>query len=115
LDSSGDVSVLGWWQDRKNYVELTFLTARKKNRLRQHSSGTVVNKKSVRFDAEMGINYHVQIVYNGYSISAYWDGFEVISLPAYQDCSALRQCGYRLKSIDHALVKASFREILVTP
>ena len=110
---SGRVSVLGWYQDKKNGVELLVFEDKEKIVLKQRANGTIVAKAKSLQTVDPGVDYHVQIINDGTTFQVFWNngGSPVITLNS--QALSIGTVGFRVKSTTKANTTGSFREILV--
>lgn len=113
VTSSGRVSVLGWYQDKKNGVELLVFEDKDKIVLKQRANGTIVAKAKSLQTVDPGVDYHVQIINDGTTFQVFWNngGSPVITLNS--QAPSIGTVGFRVKSTTKANTTGSFREILV--
>src|SRR5205085_6619060 len=75
LDSAGGkVSLLAWYADSSNYVEVTFSDAKDKVIFKQHVAGAVKTKKLIPFPIQPGVNHHLKVSYDGFVFRIFLDG-----------------------------------------
>lgn len=106
LETAGaKFSVLAWYQDSKNYVELTFLESKNKVLFKEHTAGTVTLKKSASMPLNPGENHHITVSYNGFTYTVVVDSNLLFSL--CPNSAPIGIGGFRVKGT------ASFQELLV--
>lgn len=94
---SSKVSILGWYEDKNNYVELRMMPEKDKWILKQVSNGSSVAKQKGPFlGLSAGVNYQVQITYDETQFQVFINGTLLITM---QDgASAFGIAGYRVKA-----------------
>lgn len=82
LGSESDVraSVLGWYQDNKNYSEVILIPSSDKVQFKQRSNGKVVAKGKMTFPLNPNTSYQVQIAYVGTDFLISIDGNLVLTV-----------------------------------
>lgn len=97
--TSAKISLLGWYIDNQNYVELSMDKGDDKWTLKNRIGGDVVGKDSFKDSVDLVINtlYHVKMTYDGVNIQVYVRGgvTPVITLPATGISGTV---GFRIKS-----------------
>ena len=93
---SAKVSILGWYANKSNYVELRMMPEKNKWVLKQVSNGSAVAKeKGLSPNLSAGVNYQVQVSYDGSQFEVTIDGNLLITM---QDgASAFGIAGFRVK------------------
>lgn len=71
--ADGKVSLLGWYEDKKNTVELTLMEKKNKVLLKQKVNGTTVKKDSFAFVLDTSISYKVKIGYSGGNFQVFFN------------------------------------------
>jgi hypothetical protein len=105
---SAKVSILGWYKDKSTYVELRMMPQKDKWVLKQVSNGSTVAKQKGLFpNLSAGVNYQIQISYNGSQFQVTVNGNLIITMP--DGASAFGIAGYRVKGSSPAT--ASFAQI----
>lgn len=113
LNSSGSrVSLLGWYQDKNNYVEVRLMDDKDKLLLRQRANGSNVAKKSIPFPISSGVSYTVAVAYTTGRFDISVDGVAVLSVNT--SSIPIGRPGFRLKAIAGQTASASFQQITVT-
>ncbi|MCI0486114.1 MAG: Ig-like domain-containing protein [Blastocatellia bacterium] len=74
------VSLLGWYRDAGNYVELAMIHAKNKWVLTQYSNGNVVARKSFSQALEPDVAYDVQLRYDGENLRVVAGGDTIMTL-----------------------------------
>lgn len=108
--AGGRASLLGWYQDKRNLLEVRLMSDKNKILLKQKSSGATVAKQATIFSISPGTVYRLKVVYNGTLFQVFIDGASILSVNAGATPSGI--VGFRVKSTAGA-TKASFREIVV--
>src|SRR5262249_17504007 len=75
-------SVIGWYQDAGNNVEVVFQDDSDKIQVIQKSAGLKVAKKSVSFPIAPGANLHLLISYDGTNFNLTVNGSQILTLKA---------------------------------
>jgi hypothetical protein len=79
------VSLVGWYLDKKNYVELMMDKTKDKWKLKVHSGGTVIARAKYLDpeDISSNVRYHAKILYDGVNLQVFVRGGAdpVITLP----------------------------------
>lgn len=107
----GRVSLLAWYVDKKNNVELIMMDDKDKFVLKQKVNGEVLAKTKFQQVINPLVSYNVQISYDGAGFRVSVDGTEVFGLPAAALPSGT--VGFRVKSTTKASTTVSFRQISV--
>jgi hypothetical protein len=76
------ISVLSWYQNNKDYVELMLIPAKDKLILKQRVNGKIVLKSKAALTLNANIAYQVQLAFNGTNFSVMVDGASVLTIPA---------------------------------
>ena len=76
------VSVIGWYQDKKNYVEVLLVPGSGKVQFKQRANGTVVAKAKKDFTLNPNTSYDVEIVYLSSNFQVLVNGNLLLDLPA---------------------------------
>jgi hypothetical protein len=112
VTAGGRVSLLSWWQSKRDGVELLVFDDKEKIVLKQRTGGTIVAKQKFLVDVDPGVDYHVQIVSDGTTFQVFWNGSgPVITLNS--QAPSIGTVGFRVKSTNKASTTGSFREISV--
>lgn len=107
---NGKVSILGWYRDRRNFIELKMLPEKDKWTLKQVSNGFSVAKgKGVHPGLSAGVNYRVQMTYDGTQFQVFIDGSVTPLITMPDGASAFGIAGYRVKG--NPAVVATFEQI----
>lgn len=113
LNTSGSrVSLLGWYQDKSNYVEVRLMDDKDKLLLRQRAGGTNVAKKSIPFAISSAVSYTVAVTYTNSQFDVSVNGSPVLSVST--SSVPFGRPGFRLKSTAGEMASASFEQITVT-
>lgn len=105
--------VLGWYKDKKNYVELVLMQDKGKLQLKQHVDGTAVAKGSASFTLNAGQTYHFKIVYNGSTFDVLVDADLTPIMSVSTSKTPAGGVGVRLKSTTGFDVTAQWDNWLV--
>lgn len=109
----GRVSLLGWYQSKKDGVELLVFDDKDKIVLKQRSNGTIVAKQKSLQTVDPGIDYHVHIVNDGTTFQVFWNGGGTPVITLNSQAPSIGTVGFRVKSTTKMSTTGSFREILV--
>jgi hypothetical protein len=74
------ISLLVWYLDKKNYVELMMREDKNRWILKQRSSGTVVAKQNFTQTIDPNVSYDVEVNYDGTDIEVLIDGTSIITM-----------------------------------
>lgn len=111
FNSAGKFSLLGWWQNKSNVVDLSFHSEQNRIALIQRSKATVVATKSISFPIQLGQTYRINIKFVNKGFTVLIDGNEVIKLQS--NIEPFGTVGFQLKSINGSDISASFKQILI--
>jgi hypothetical protein len=81
-NSGSRVSLVGWWLDKKNFVEVMFKEAQDRVVLKQRIDGSVVAKAKAIVSINPNQTYKVKIQYQNSAFHVFVDGVEQITMPA---------------------------------
>lgn len=95
--TQGYVSVLGWYPNHKNYVELIMKAGKDRWILKQRSGGIIVAKQKASFDAQPDVTYQVSITFDGINFVVSVNNQTIITMPAGALPTA-GKVGYEVKS-----------------
>jgi len=108
--ANANVSMLGWYVDKKNYVEVMLMGEKGKVVLKQRSAGNVVLKSQASAPLNSGV-YHVKIVFDGTTFSVNLNSNLLLSVPAAT--SPFGNFGFRLKGFSAANGLVIFDNVLI--
>jgi hypothetical protein len=112
IDTPGaQVSLLGWFDDKQNTVEVLFSDTKDKVVLKYRSGGSVITKIKSKITIDSGIDYRVKLAYDGTRFLVYLDNVFLFEANAPQAPNGT--VGFRLKSTSGQDATARFAEILV--
>jgi hypothetical protein len=74
----GKVSILAWYKDDQNFLELVMKEEQNVWVLKQWANGRVVAKKRARSNITPGVTYHVEIAFDGNDFIATIDGTQLV-------------------------------------
>ena len=95
LEPGVRLSLLGWYIDKKNYVELMVMPAKDKLILKQRTSGASTKAKaSMPIDPDTP--YDIQLAFNGTNFSVALNGNTVLTLPSIAPANG--SVGFRVKN-----------------
>jgi hypothetical protein len=94
--SSNKVWLLGWYQDKKNGVEILMKEENDKWVLKQRSGGKVVTKVSAPSVIQPNVFYDVEVSYDGTNFTLKVDGVTLATTTA--GSSPIGTVGFRVKS-----------------
>lgn len=103
------ISLLGWYQDSANYVDLAMKQDIKKWILRQHVGGVVVAKTLKSQTIRRNVTYDVRLRFDGNQFTVYVDDVLIITLDKAASSAPTGTVGYVVKE-----TKGTFGEIEVT-
>lgn len=111
ISPGATISLLGWYVDKKNYVELQILDKKDKVVLKKYSTSGK-SKQATRLTITPGVNYHVRIRYTPDGVVAEIPG---LSQPLVVNSSAVSTgtVGFRVKSTTGTPATGSFAAIIV--
>ncbi|HEY7161620.1 MAG TPA: PQQ-dependent sugar dehydrogenase [Acidobacteriota bacterium] len=113
ITPGGRVSVLGWYQNKKSGVELLVFEDRNKIVLKQRLNGFIVAKAKSLQNIDPGVDYHVDITFDGTTFQVFWDNGGTAAISLTSQTSSVGTVGFRVKSTTKTSTTGSFREILV--
>lgn len=105
------VSLLGWYRDKGNLVELKLMEDKNKVLLKQKSGGATVAKQKALTAIDAGVDYEVRIVFDQMVFTVFLNGIELFTVPTF--AAPIGNAGFQVRSSTKALVSASFGEIHV--
>lgn len=111
LDSAPRASLLAWYQDKRNLVEVRLFDDRNKVLFLQKSNGLKAAKKAASLTINAGVTYHVVVSYSSGNFQVSVDGVSLFTVPT--DVVPSGNVGFRVKSLTGTNVSASFDSILV--
>jgi hypothetical protein len=97
LSPGAKVSLLLWFADKKNFVELQLLEAKDKMTLKQKGNG-LSGKGPVKIAIDANVIYHLKVNYDGQNFHVSIDGNSVIDMPSVVPPGG--QMGLRIKATD---------------
>lgn len=107
-----EVSLLAWYLDKHNTVEVRLQDSKDKIVLKHRSNGTIITKAKFDILIDPGIDYRVKLVYDGTRFLLYLNKVFLLETIAVQPPNN-GTVGLRLKSTTGQDANASFAEILV--
>lgn len=108
--SNANVSMLGWYVDKKNYVEVILVGEKGKVVLKQRSGGNVILKSKASASLNSGI-YHMKAAFDGAAFSISMNGNLLFTAPAA--ASPFGNFGFRLKGASAANADVTFDNVLI--
>lgn len=105
------VSLLGWYEDSKNYVEVKLIGTKGKISIKQKANGKVAAKDSVPFPIEAGTTYRLRVNFSHDEFHVYID--DVLVSTASSSEAPFGNLRFRLKSTSKAPTTARFGNIEV--
>ncbi|MCI0611424.1 putative Ig domain-containing protein, partial [bacterium] len=81
-NSSSRVSLLGWWVDKKNFVEILLKEGQDRLVLKLRINGSVVAKAKASVPLNANQTYTVKVEYQNSAFHIFIDGVEQITMPA---------------------------------
>lgn len=113
MDTDGtQASVLGWYTDKKNYVELRLMGDKDKVMLKQYTSAGTAAKQVAPFAVNAATNYHVTVTYNGVMFVVDING-GALGMTVPTAVTPAGRAGFRVKSTTGANSTGRFGEIIV--
>jgi hypothetical protein len=82
IGSGARASLLAWYLDIKNYVELIFLPSKNKIQLKQRVNKVVILKASANIVIDPNTSYQTSLSFNGTDFSVSVNGSSLITIPA---------------------------------
>ncbi|HSP07934.1 MAG TPA: hypothetical protein VLR94_12215, partial [Acidobacteriota bacterium] len=111
VEPGARASLLAWYVDKRNLVELLMAEDRNKWILKQKVSGKVVAKKSVVGSIGPNVDYKARITYDGSQFHVSVNDLPIMDLtPGAIPSGAV---GFRVKSLTHLDQTAAFLQIAV--
>jgi hypothetical protein len=80
-NSSSRISLIGWYQDEENFVELMMKESSDRWVLKQRISGRIAVKAGAAFSIQPNTYYDVRITFDGNSFQVLIDGSPILSMP----------------------------------
>lgn len=108
--ANANASVLGWYVDKKNYVEVILMGEKEKVVLKQRTAGNVVLKFKASAPLNTGV-YHVKVVFDGAVFAIHMNGNLLFSVPAAT--SAFGNFGFRLRGVSAQNGSVTFDNVLI--
>ncbi len=105
------VSLLAWYKDKRNLIEIRLMEDKDKVLLKQRSNGKTVAKQKALLEIDPGVIYNVRASFDGYDIQVFInDNLLLLVSPVdLQNGNA----GFRIKSVTGLPVSASFDQVRV--
>ncbi|HEY7160581.1 MAG TPA: Ig domain-containing protein, partial [Acidobacteriota bacterium] len=75
------VSLIAWYVDKKNYVELILIPAKDKIVLKQRLNGAVILKTKAVTVIDPNTSYQIQLGFNGADFSVMLNGSPILTIP----------------------------------
>lgn len=107
----GRASVIGWYSNGQNYVELSVQDDLNKLQLIQYVNGTAFKKQSFATAIAPNVPYHVKIIYLGTSFQVLLNNTSLFTMNTTK--TAFGRVGFRVKSMTGKPTTARFGSILV--
>jgi parallel beta-helix repeat protein len=104
-------SILGWFVDKRNLVEVRLMDDKDKILLKQKVGGVTVAKGSSAQNISPGINYNLSISFNGTQFEVFLNGNSIFTVPSSTPPSG--NVGFRVKSISNSNITARLSDISV--
>jgi CSLREA domain-containing protein len=105
------VSLLAWYEDKKNFVEVRLMEDKNKILIKHRSGGVTIAKQKVLMPIDTGVMYNVSAFFNGYEILIYIDGALILTIHA--DAIPNGNIGFRFKSASGLPASASIEQVTV--
>lgn len=104
-------SILGWFVDKRNLVEVRLMDDKDKVLLKQKVGGITVAKGSSSQNISPGTNYNLSISFNGTQFEVFLNGSSILTTATSTPPSG--NVGFRVKSISGSNVTATLSDITV--
>lgn len=104
-------SILGWFIDKRNLVEVRLMDDKDKVLLKQKVGGITVAKGSSSQNISPGTNYNLSISFNGTQFEVFLNGSSILTTTTSTPPSG--NVGFRVKSISGSNVTATLSDITV--
>ncbi|HEY7159867.1 MAG TPA: choice-of-anchor Q domain-containing protein [Acidobacteriota bacterium] len=112
IDSAGArVSLLAWYEDKRNLVEIRLMEDKDRVLVRHRSGGFNITKQKALLPINVGVNYNVRVHFNGYEIEVFVNDVSVILFHA--DAFPNGNLAFRVKSASGLPASASFEQVKV--
>jgi uncharacterized delta-60 repeat protein len=108
--ANANASILGWYVDKKNYIEVNLIGDKGKVVLKQRIAGNVVSKSKAPATLNPG-TYHVKVTFDGTSFAISINGNVLFAAPAA--ASPFGNFGFRLKGTSAANSDVTFDNVLI--
>ena len=105
------VSILGWYQNKQNLVEVRLMEDKNKVLLKQRVGRTTVVKQKAQTNIEPCIEYDLRVVFDQMAFTVFLNGAQLFTIPT--SVSPFGNAGLRVKSAAGVPVSALFEEIRV--
>ncbi|MCI0618095.1 FG-GAP-like repeat-containing protein [bacterium] len=109
--ANGRASILGWFVDKRNLVEVRLMDDKDKVLLKQKIGGVTVAKGSSSQNISPATNYNLSISFNGTQFEVLLNGSSILTVPSSSSPSG--NVGFRVKSISGSNVTARLSDIAV--
>ena len=109
--ANGRASILGWFVDKRNLVEVRLMDDRNKVLLKQKVGGVTVAKGSSSQNISPATNYNLSISFNGTQFEVFLNGSSILTVPS--SSPPFGNVGFRVKSISGSNVTARLSDITV--
>lgn len=104
-------SILGWFVDKRNLVEIRLMDDKDKVLLKHKVGGVTVAKGSSAQNISPATNYNLSISFNGTQFEVFLNGTSIFTVPSSITPSG--NVGFRVKSISGSNVTARLSDIAV--
>jgi hypothetical protein len=91
------VSLLAWYEDKKNLVEVRLMEDKDKVLVKQRSGGFTVAKQKALLPIDTGVDYNVRTYFDGYDVQVYID--DVLLVLISTNALPNGNVGFRVKSV----------------
>jgi uncharacterized delta-60 repeat protein len=108
--ANANASILGWYVDKKNYVEVILMGEKGKVVLKQRVAGNLVLKSKATAAFTSG-TYHVKVSFDETTFSVSLNGNQLFTAPAAT--SAFGNFGFRLKGLSAVNGLVTFDNVLI--
>ena len=94
-EAEASVSLLAWYLDKKNYVELILIPAKDKILLKQRLNGALILKTKAVAVIDPNTSYQIQLAFDGTDFSVSMNGSSILTIPPASSPSGT--VGFRVK------------------
>jgi glucose/arabinose dehydrogenase len=106
-----ELSLLEWYQDKKNYVEIKFMRDKNKLLLKQKANGKTAAHQAVPFQIQTGVTYHLKTTFSNNAFQIYIDDALVLDIPT--SSAPLGTLGFKVQSTTKDVATGSFANVQI--